>query len=111
MNKHLHKELTEQEPTFKDLDKFDLDGFDTYEDTFVNLLKQKYGVLKEPLAYIVHLDDVPDDFETTKECCMFGILLTGNAFELDNHMVYRELKTFLINSPSWAWIESFDKTN
>ena len=105
----MRKELAEQEPTFKDLGKFDPDDFDTYEDAFVNLLKQKYGVLKEPLAYIVHPKEVPKEFKTAEEHHMFELPLMGNTFKLDNHMVYRELKTFLINSPSWAWIESFDK--
>ena len=110
IDKHLRKELAEQEPTFKDLGKFNPDDFDAYEDAFVNLLKQKYGVLKEPLAYIVHPDDVPERFEMAEQRHMFGIPLTGNAFELDNHTVYRELKLFLINSPGWAWIKSFDWT-
>ena len=40
-DKRLRKELTEREPTTKDLGKFDPDDFDTYEDAFINLLKQK----------------------------------------------------------------------
>ncbi len=110
IDKRLRKELAEHEPTFKDLGKFDPDDFDTYEDAFVNLLKQKYGVLKESLAYVVRPDTLPDEYETNEQHRMFGIPLTGNAFELDNHTVYRELKAFLINSPGWAWIESYDKT-
>ena len=99
-----------QELTTKDLGKFDPDDFGTYEDAFINLLKQKYGILKEPLAYVVHPEEVPEEFETAEEHCMFQLPLEGNAFELDNLTVYRELKTFLINSPRWAWIESFDKS-
>ena len=110
IDKRLRKELTEQEPTTKDLGKFDPDDFDTYEDAFINLLKQKYGILKEPLAYVVCPNEVPEEFETAKERRMFQLLLKGNAFELDNLLVYRELKTFLINSPGWTWIESFDKS-
>ena len=41
---------------------------------------------------------------------MFQLPLKGNAFELDNLTVYRELKTFLINSPGWVWIKSFNKS-
>ena len=110
IDKRLHKELAEQEPTTKDLGKFDPDDFDTYEDAFINLLKQKYGILKEPLAYVMHPEEVPEEFETAEEHRMFQLPLEGNAFELDNLTVYRELKTFLINSPVWAWIESFDKS-
>ena len=110
IDKRLCKELTRHEPTTKDLGKFDPYDFDTYEDAFINLLKQKYSILKEPLAYVMHLDEAPEEFETAKEHCMFQLLLEGNAFELDNLTVYRELKTFLINSPGWAWIESFDKS-
>ena len=107
-DKCLQKELTEQELTIKDLGKFNPDDFDTYEDAFGNLLKQKYGVLKEPLAYIVHSNSIPNEFETAEEQHMYQLPLTGNAFELDNHTFYRELKTFLINSAGWAWIKSFD---
>jgi hypothetical protein len=110
IDKRLRKELAEREPTTKDLGKFDPDDFDTYEDAFINLLKQKYGVLKEPLAYVVRPEEVPEEFETAEERRMFQLPLEGNAFELDNLTVYRELKTFLINSPGWAWIESFDKS-
>ena len=66
LDKRLHKELSECEPTTKDLGKFDPDDFDTYEDAFTNLLKQKYGVLKEPLAYVVRPDEAPEGFETAK---------------------------------------------
>ena len=109
VDKHLCKELAEQEATTKDLGKFDPDDFNTFEDAVINLSKQKYGVLKEPLAYIVHPNEVPEEFKTAKEHHMFQLLLEGNAFELDNHKVYRELKTFLISSPGWAWIKLFDK--
>jgi hypothetical protein len=109
IDKRLRKELAEWEPTTEDLGKFDPDDFNTYEDAFVNLLKQKYGILKEPLAYVVHPEEMPEEFETAEERRMFQLPLEGNAFELDNLTVYRELKTFLINSPRWAWIESFDK--
>ena len=93
----------------KDLGKFNSDDFNTCEDAFINLLKQKYGVLKELLAYIVCPDDISNEFEAAKEWHMFELPLTGHASELDNHSVYRELKVFPINSPSWVWIKSFDK--
>ena len=55
-------------------------------------------------------DEAPEKFKTAKEHHMFQLPLEGNAFKLDNLTVYRELKTFLINSPGWVWIESFDKS-
>ena len=95
-DKRLHKELAAQEPTTKDLGKFDPDYFDTYKDAFLNLLKQKYSVLKKPLAYIVRPKAKPQEFVTAKERHMFELPLTGNAFELDNHAVYHELKAFFL---------------
>ena len=46
IDKCLHKELAEHEPTTKDLDKFNLDDFNTYEDAFINLLKQSTVLLR-----------------------------------------------------------------
>jgi hypothetical protein len=43
-----------------------------------------------------------------EEQWMYQFLLAGNSFELDNQNVYRKLKAFLIDSPSWAWIEPHD---
>jgi hypothetical protein len=39
---------------------------------------------------------------------MYQFPLVDGSFELDNQVVYRKLKAFLINSPGWAWIEPHD---
>ena len=39
---------------------------------------------------------------------MFQMPLDGPGFEDDNRHVYRLLKTFLVDTPGWAWIVSFD---
>jgi hypothetical protein len=46
----------------KELGKFDPDDFDAYEDAFLNLLAQSYGVLREPLRYVVRPEEVPETF-------------------------------------------------
>jgi hypothetical protein len=43
--KVLSHELANKEPSVKELGKFDPDDFDAYEDAFLNLLAQSYGVL------------------------------------------------------------------
>ena len=88
--------------------KFDPDDFDAHEDVFLNLLAQSYGVLCEPLRYVVRPDTAPADFNTTEERRMYQFPLTGNSFELDNQALFRKLKAFLIDSPGWAWIEPHD---
>ena len=88
--------------TITDLEKFDPDDFDTYEDAFVNLLGQTFGVLKEPLCYVVRPNLVSDEFANNQEECMYQLPLDSDTFEADNHAVYRKLKAFLINSPGWA---------
>ena len=65
--KTLRREMTDSEPSVKDLGKFDPDDFDAHEDAFLNLLAQSYGVLKEPLRYIVRSADVPTEFATNEE--------------------------------------------
>ena len=51
--KSLKRELTDKEPSVSDLGKFDPEEFDSFEDAFLNLLAQSYGVLREPLRYVV----------------------------------------------------------
>jgi hypothetical protein len=96
--KTLRREMTDSKP----LVKFDPDDFDAHEDAFLNLLAQSYGVLKEPLRYIVRLDTVPDAFSSNEEERMYQFPLVGGSFELDNQAVYQKLKAFLIDSPGWA---------
>jgi hypothetical protein len=43
--KSLKHDMAEKELSVSDLGKFDPDDFDAYEDTFLNLLAQSYGVL------------------------------------------------------------------
>ena len=106
--KGLKREMTDKEPSVSDLGKFDPDDFDAYEDAFLNLLAQTYGVIREPLRYVVRPDVAPDTFATTEEQRMYQFPLAGNSFELDNQSVYRKRKAFLIDSPGWAWIEPHD---
>jgi hypothetical protein len=106
--KTLMRERSDKEPSLTDLGKFDPDDFDAHEDAFLNLLAQSFGVLKEPLRYIVCSDTIPDAFVSSEEQRMYQFPLTGGSFELDNQMVYRKLKAFLIDSPGWAWIEPHD---
>jgi hypothetical protein len=51
--KSLRHELADKEPSVAELEKFDPKDFDVHEDAFLNLLAQSYGVLCEPLHYIV----------------------------------------------------------
>jgi transposase-like protein len=104
----LRRKMKGSEPSVKDLGKFDPDDFDAHEDAFLNLLAQSYGVLKEPLRYIVCSATVPDVFSSNEEQRMYQFPLEGGSFELDNQAVYRKLKAFLISSPGWAWIEPHD---
>ena len=71
-------------------------------------MAETYGVLKEPIRYVVRLEAVPNEFQNEEEGRMFRIPLVGAVFESDNRAVYRKLKAFLINTPGWAWIEPFN---
>jgi hypothetical protein len=103
--KGLKRNMAEKEPSVRDLGKFNPDDYDTFEDTFLNLLAQSYGVIREPLHYVVRPDVVLEAFAMTEEEHMYQFLLTGNSFQLDNQAVYRKLKASLIDSPGWAWIK------
>jgi hypothetical protein len=107
--KTLRREQSDKEPSTGDLGKFDPDDFNAHEDAFMNLLAQSFGLLKEPLHYVVRSNILPDDFVTAEEQQMYQFPLTVGSFELDNQMVvYHKLKAFLIDSPGWAWIEPHD---
>ena len=80
------------------------------QDAFLNLLAQSYGALQEPLCYIVCPNDEPNEFEMEEQCCMFQLPLEGEAFNMDNQKVHLKLKSFLINTPGWAWIEEYDES-
>jgi hypothetical protein len=106
--KSLKHDMAEKEPSVSDLGKFDPDDFDAYKDAFLNLLAQSYGVIHEPLCYVVCPEVVPETFVMMEVQQMYQFPLAGNSFKLDNQSVYRKLKAFLIDSPGWAWIEPHD---
>jgi hypothetical protein len=108
--KGLRKERAAKEPSASTVfGKFDPDDFDAHEDAFLNLLAQSFGVLKEPLRYIVvRPAEKPTEFISQEEERMYQFPLEGGSFELDNQTVHRKLKAFLINASGWAWIEPHD---
>jgi hypothetical protein len=69
--KTLRREVSDSEPSVKDLGKFNPDDFDAHVDAFLNLLAQSYGVLKEPVRYVVRLVTVPDTFTMKEEQQMY----------------------------------------
>jgi hypothetical protein len=107
--KTLRREVSDSELSVKDLGKFNPDDIDAHEDAFLTLLAQSYGVLKEPLRYVVCSATVPDTFTSNEEQrAMYQFWLQGGSFKLDNQSVYQKLKAFLIDSLGWAWIELHD---
>ena len=83
--------MADKEPSVSDLGKFDLDDFDAFKDAFLNLLAQCYGMLHEPLQYVVRPETAPETFATMEQRWMYQFPLTGNFFELDNQAVYCKL--------------------
>ena len=59
--------MADKEPLVSDLGKFDPDDFDAFEDAFLNLLAQCYGMLCEPLRYVVCPETAPATFATMEE--------------------------------------------
>jgi hypothetical protein len=106
--KDLYKERVAKEPSLMALVKFDPEDFDTHEDAFLNLLSRTFGVLREPLRYVVRHATPPAVYSSEEEHRMYEFPLAGPAFQMDNMAVYRKLKAFLIDSPGWVWIEPHD---
>ena len=59
-------EQAHREPAVTTLATFHPDDFDTHEDAFLNLLAQSFGVIQEPIRYIIRSDTVPTTFVTTE---------------------------------------------
>jgi hypothetical protein len=91
-----------------DLGKFNPDDFETHETAFINLLAQTYGVQGKNLKYIMRDVVIPAEFVDDAERRMYQLPLTGKAYSMDNKSVYRLLKSFLVNTSGWTWIEPYD---
>jgi hypothetical protein len=109
-NKRVERERDDTGASIKDLSKFDPDDFDVHEDAFLNLLALTIGAQKEPLRYVVREEIAPEQFVDENERRMYQIRIDNSAFEEDNRKVYRLLKSFLINTAGWAWIERYNST-
>jgi hypothetical protein len=91
-----------------DLGKFNPDDFETHETAYINLFAQRYGAQGENLKYIVHDVIIPAEFVDDAEWRMYQLPLTGKAYSMDNKSVYCLLKSFLVNTSGWTWIEPYD---
>jgi len=108
--RRISKSETDKALPVKDIGKFNLMEFETYEDAFVNLLAQTPGVRNVSLRYVVRDETAPANLETEEMRCMYQIQLAGEGYEKDNCAVYHKLKEFLVNTPGYAWIEEFNAT-
>jgi len=109
-SKRVANERGDIDASVKDLSKFVAEDFDIHEDAFLNLLAQSSGSLKESIRYVVRAEVPPATFVDTQEERMFQLALDGPGFDEDNRSVFRLLKTFLIGTAGWAWIEPFNTT-
>ena len=92
-----------------DLKAFNPDEFETHEDAFPNFISQTSSVTKKCyLLYIVCLDVAPVTFTDEFEERMFQMPLTGQEYNLDHRTLYANLKSFLIESAGYAWINRYD---
>jgi hypothetical protein len=52
----------------------------------------------------VHDVVIPPEFVDDAKCHMYQLPLTGKAYSMDdNKLVYRLLKSFLVNTSGWTW--------
>jgi hypothetical protein len=105
---HIEKGRDTGNVSVMDLGKFNPDDFETHETAFINLLAQTYGVQCENLKYIVRNVIIPAEFVNDAKRRMYQLPLTGKAYSTDNKSVYRLLKSFLVNTSGWTWIELYD---
>jgi len=97
--RRISKSETDKALPVKDIGKFNLMEFETYEDAFVNLLAQTPGVRNVSLRYVVRDETAPANLETEEMQRMYQIQLAGEGYEKDNCAIYHKLKEFLVNTP------------
>jgi hypothetical protein len=51
---------------------------------------------------------IPAEFVNDAKRHMYQLPLTGKAYSMDNKLVYHLLKSFLINTSGWTWIEPYN---
>ena len=107
-HKHIKKACGMTDASIKDLNKFNPDDSDVHEVTFLNLLAQTYGAHNDPIRYLIHSIDTLTEFVDMVEEHMFQLPLVRPSYDEDNHVVFRKLKVFLIDTTGWAWIEPFN---
>ncbi len=89
---------------------FNPDDFETHETAFINLLAQMYWAQGKNLKYIMLNVIIPVEFVNDAERCMYQLPLTGEAYSTDNKLVYHLLKSFIVNTSGWTWIEPYNVT-
>jgi hypothetical protein len=72
------------------------------------LLAQTYGAQGENLKYNVWDVISSPEFVDDAKWHMYQLPLTGEAYSMDNKSVYHLLKSFLVNTSGWTWIEPYD---
>ena len=61
-------------------------------------MAQTYGVMNEPLRYVIRPRVDPGVYVNIAEKRMFQMQLNGATFDEDNRAVYLKLKSFLIDT-------------
>jgi hypothetical protein len=85
-----------------------LGKFNPNENAFINLLAQTYGKQGKNLKHIVHDAIIPTELVDDAKQHMYQLPLAGKAYSTDNKSVYHLLKSFLVNTSGWTWIELYD---
>jgi hypothetical protein len=91
-----------------DLGEFKADDYDVFEDAFLNFLSQRRGVVGESLLYVVRPAIGPAVYNSEEEMRRYRLNLFGPAFDQDNTQVYRLLKSFLVKTEGYVWIEPYN---
>ena len=93
-----------------DLVKFDKDKWDDARESLENKLAGTYGANDAPLNYITR-EEVPDDYayNDQQELLKYELVHEGQAYEVDNHHVYRILKEWLAGTDGWTHIKKLDR--
>jgi hypothetical protein len=79
-----------------------------FHDSFLMYLHGKKGQDIMPLACIIQDQDNPMlyvAYANEHACMVWTLPLIGDAFISDNGTIYDSLKSYLLASPAWPWIQ------
>lgn len=110
-----YKEATKEAEVQKPIELANLSKWSKFWELFSTYLSRIKGAANTPLSYLIREHEevtqemLDADYASTVNRLIATTVLDGAHFDLDNRMLYGELKALVVDGPGWAFIRKFDK--